>query len=99
MLKTQSVSVTGRDVERPPSPSEYADGPAVPRRFDQFDFREMFAGVRPVAIVGNAATVLEFDDGELIDSQDNGGSLQPGADPPASRTRSAAAPISSSPMR
>ena len=46
------------------------DVPAALRRFDQFDFRELFAGVRSVAIVGNAATVLEFDNGELIDGYD-----------------------------
>lgn len=44
--------------------------PAALRRFDQFDFRAMFADVRSVAIVGNAATILEFDNGELIDSHD-----------------------------
>jgi hypothetical protein len=44
--------------------------PAALRRFDQFDFRDMFADVRSVAIVGNAATILEFDNGELIDSHD-----------------------------
>ena len=46
------------------------DVPAALRRFDQFDFRELFAGVRSVAMVGNAATVLEFDNGELIDGYD-----------------------------
>jgi hypothetical protein len=52
-------------------PSGFADGvPAALRRFDQFDFRDMFAQVRSVAIVGNAATVLEFGNGELIDSHD-----------------------------
>jgi Glycosyltransferase family 29 (sialyltransferase) len=70
MLKSQSDSVTGRPVGQPPSASEYASVPVASRRFDQFDFREMFAGVRSVAIVGNAATVLEFDNGELIDSHD-----------------------------
>lgn len=44
--------------------------PAGLRRFDQFDFRDMFADVRSVAIVGNAATVLEFDSGALIDGHD-----------------------------
>jgi hypothetical protein len=52
-------------------PSGFSDGvPAALRRFDQFDFRDMFAQVRSVAIVGNAATVLEFGNGELIDSHD-----------------------------
>ncbi len=47
-----------------------SDVPAASKRFDQFDFRDLFSGVRSVAIVGNAATVLEFDNGELIDSHD-----------------------------
>jgi hypothetical protein len=52
-------------------PSGFSDSvPAALRRFDQFDFRDMFAEVRSVAIVGNAATVLEFDNGALIDSHD-----------------------------
>jgi Glycosyltransferase family 29 (sialyltransferase) len=70
MLKSEAASVTGQDVERPPGSSGCANVPAAPRRFDQFDFREMFAGVRSVAIVGNAATILEFNNGELIDSHD-----------------------------
>jgi Glycosyltransferase family 29 (sialyltransferase) len=47
-----------------------ASGPAALRRIDQFDFRDLFADIRSVAIVGNAATILEFDNGELIDSHD-----------------------------
>jgi Glycosyltransferase family 29 (sialyltransferase) len=47
-----------------------ASGPAALRRFDQFDFRDLFADIRSVAIVGNAATILEFDNGELIDRHD-----------------------------
>ena len=40
------------------------------RRFDQFDLRDMFASVRSVAIVGNAATILDYENGPLIDSHD-----------------------------
>jgi|APTNR8051073442_1049403.scaffolds.fasta_scaffold00732_13 hypothetical protein len=39
-------------------------------RFDQYDFRDMFADARSVAIVGNAATVLEFSNGPHIDGHD-----------------------------
>ena len=41
-----------------------------PPRFDQFDFRDMFASARSAAVVGNAATILEYQNGALIDSHD-----------------------------
>jgi Glycosyltransferase family 29 (sialyltransferase) len=54
----------------PARPSERGGLPAACRRFDQFDFRDMFADVRSVAIVGNAATILEYENGALIDGHD-----------------------------
>jgi Glycosyltransferase family 29 (sialyltransferase) len=68
MSKEQSAFAVSHQAERPATPRDR--GPAAPGRFDQFDFRNMFAGVRSVAIVGNAATVLEFNNGELIDGYD-----------------------------
>jgi Glycosyltransferase family 29 (sialyltransferase) len=40
------------------------------RRFDVYDFRDAWAGVRSVAVVGNAATILQWENGALIDSHD-----------------------------
>jgi hypothetical protein len=68
MPKADSTAISHTQVGGPPGFSDSV--PAALRRFDQFDFRDMFAGVRSVAIVGNAATILEFDNGELIDSHD-----------------------------
>lgn len=42
----------------------------MPQRFDIYDLRAAWAGVRSVALVGNAATILEHDHGALIDSHD-----------------------------
>ena len=42
----------------------------MPQRFDIYDLRAAWAGVRSVALVGNAATILEHDNGMLIDSHD-----------------------------
>ena len=42
----------------------------MPQRFDIYDLRDSWAQVRSVAIVGNAATILEWDNGALIDSYD-----------------------------
>jgi len=68
MPKADAMAVSRTQVA---GPSGFSEGvPAALRRFDQFDFRDMFAEVRSVAIVGNAATVLEFGNGELIDSHD-----------------------------
>jgi Glycosyltransferase family 29 (sialyltransferase) len=39
-------------------------------RFDIYDFRDAWAGVRSVAMVGNAATILQRQNGALIDSHD-----------------------------
>jgi hypothetical protein len=41
-----------------------------PRRFDQFDLRALFASARSAAVVGNAATILEYHNGPLIDGHD-----------------------------
>jgi Glycosyltransferase family 29 (sialyltransferase) len=68
MPKADSTAISHTQMTAPSAFS--ASVPAAPRRFDQFDFRDMFADVRSVAIVGNAATILEFDNGELIDSHD-----------------------------
>jgi hypothetical protein len=70
MTKRDAVGAVRTDATAPAAPSERSDVPAGLRRFDQFDFRDMFAAVRSVAIVGNAATILEFDNGQLIDSHD-----------------------------
>jgi Glycosyltransferase family 29 (sialyltransferase) len=40
------------------------------QRFDIYDFRDAWAGVRSVAMVGNAATILQREHGALIDSHD-----------------------------
>ena len=37
---------------------------------DPFQFRDMFAGARSFAIVGNAPTILDYENGDLIDSYD-----------------------------
>jgi hypothetical protein len=42
----------------------------MPQRFDIYDLRAACAGLRSVALVGNAATILEHDNGTLIDSHD-----------------------------
>jgi hypothetical protein len=42
----------------------------MPQRFDIYDLRDACAKVRSVAMVGNAATILERQDGALIDSHD-----------------------------
>jgi hypothetical protein len=42
----------------------------MPQRFDIYDLRAACAGARSVALVGNAATILEHDNGALIDSYD-----------------------------
>jgi hypothetical protein len=42
----------------------------MPQRFDIYDFRDAWAGVRSVAMVGNAATILQRQNGALIDSHD-----------------------------
>jgi hypothetical protein len=68
MPEADSAAIAHTQVARPTKVSDSV--PAALRRFDQFDFRDMFADARSVAIVGNAATVLEFDNGELIDSHD-----------------------------
>jgi hypothetical protein len=68
MPKADSTAISRTQVARPPGFPDRV--PVALRRFDQFDFRDMFAGARSVAIVGNAATILEFDNGELIDSHD-----------------------------
>jgi Glycosyltransferase family 29 (sialyltransferase) len=70
MPKADSMAVSRMQVAGPPGSPDPARVPAARGRFDQFDFRDMFADVRSVAIVGNAATILEFDHGELIDSHD-----------------------------
>ncbi len=69
MTNGDSMAVARADV-KDLNPPDLTRVPAAFRRFDQFDFRDMFAQVRSVAIVGNAATILEFDHGELIDSHD-----------------------------
>jgi Glycosyltransferase family 29 (sialyltransferase) len=68
MPKANSVAISRTPAAGPSGLSDSV--PAALRRFDQFDFRDMFAEVRSVAIVGNAATVLEFGNGELIDGHD-----------------------------
>jgi hypothetical protein len=68
MPEADALAISPTQVAGPPKFSDSV--PTALRRFDQFDFRDMFDGVRSVAIVGNAATVLEFDNGELIDSHD-----------------------------
>jgi hypothetical protein len=70
MPKADSMAISRMQVGGPPGSPDPARAPAARGRFDQFDFRDMFADVRSVAIVGNAATILEFDHGELIDSHD-----------------------------
>jgi hypothetical protein len=42
----------------------------MPQRFDIYDLRDAWTQVRSVALVGNAATILESDNGVLIDSHD-----------------------------
>jgi hypothetical protein len=42
----------------------------MPQRFDIYDLRAAWAAVRSVALVGNAATILEHENGALIDSHD-----------------------------
>jgi hypothetical protein len=42
----------------------------MPQRFDIYDLRAAWAGARSVALVGNAATILEQNNGALIDSHD-----------------------------
>lgn len=42
----------------------------MPHRFDIYDLRDACADVRSVAMVGNAATILERQNGALIDSHD-----------------------------
>jgi hypothetical protein len=42
----------------------------MPQRFDIYDLRDAWAGVRSVAMVGNAATILQRQNGALIDSHD-----------------------------
>ena len=42
----------------------------MPQRFDIYDLHAAWAGVRSVALVGNAATILEHENGALIDSHD-----------------------------
>lgn len=39
-------------------------------RRDLFDLHDMFAGPRPFAFVGNAGSILDYDNGALIDSHD-----------------------------
>jgi hypothetical protein len=68
MPKADSAAISHARTAGPPGFPDRV--PAAQRRFDQFDFRDMFADVRSVAIVGNAATILEFDNGELIDGHD-----------------------------
>lgn len=50
----------------PGAPTMSASSP----RFDQFDLRQMFASVRSLAVVGNAATILDYENGALIDNYD-----------------------------
>ena len=67
-MTTHDAAAAARtDAATRAGPSELPTGL---KRFDQFDFRDMFADVRSVAIVGNAATILEFDNGVLIDGHD-----------------------------
>jgi Glycosyltransferase family 29 (sialyltransferase) len=40
------------------------------QRFDIYDLRDAWAGIRSVAMVGNAATILQRQNGALIDSHD-----------------------------
>src|SRR5690606_12606614 len=42
----------------------------MPQRLDIYDLRDACAGVRSVAMVGNAATILQRQNGALIDSHD-----------------------------
>jgi hypothetical protein len=42
----------------------------MPRRFDIYDLRDAWAGVRSVAMVGNAAAILRRQNGALIDAHD-----------------------------
>ena len=42
----------------------------MPQRLDIYDLRDAWAGVRSVAMVGNAATILQRQNGALIDSHD-----------------------------
>jgi hypothetical protein len=70
MTKRDAAAVVRTDAAAPARPIERGDLPAALRRFDQFDFRDMFADVRSVAIVGNAATILEYENGALIDGHD-----------------------------
>jgi hypothetical protein len=51
----------------------------MPQRFDVYDLRDACADVRSVAMVGNAATILERQNGALIDSHDLVIRFQPGA--------------------
>jgi hypothetical protein len=70
MTKPDAVAAVRVDAAAPARPTERGNLSAALRRFDQFDFRDMFADVRSVAIVGNAATVLEYENGALIDGHD-----------------------------
>jgi hypothetical protein len=70
MTKRDAAAAVRTDAAAPGPPTERGDLPAALRRFDQFDFRDMFADVRSVAIVGNAATILEYENGALIDGHD-----------------------------
>jgi hypothetical protein len=70
MPRGEATAVPHAGADRPSGRCAQMGTPAALRRFDQFDFRDMFADVRSVAIVGNAATILEFYNGELIDSHD-----------------------------
>jgi hypothetical protein len=42
----------------------------MPQRFDIYDLRDAWAGVRSVAMVGNAAAILQRQNGALIDAHD-----------------------------
>jgi hypothetical protein len=69
MTKSEAAAVARPAAAATTSPAGHGF-PAALRRFDQFDLRDMFADVRSVAIVGNAATILEFENGALIDGHD-----------------------------